>query len=40
LGAMGNSEMWLAGKAVRALRPREPAKATTGKVAGVKGRAY
>jgi ketol-acid reductoisomerase len=38
LEAMGNSEMWRAGRAVRALRPKEPAKPISGKVAGVAGR--
>jgi ketol-acid reductoisomerase len=38
LGTMGNSEMWRAGKAVRALRPKEPAKIITKGTAGVAGR--
>ena len=38
LGAMGNSEMWRAGKAVRALRPHEKAKAITTDTKGVAGR--
>ncbi len=38
LATIGNSEMWQAGKAVRALRPREKAKAITGKTKGVSGR--
>lgn len=38
LDAMGNSEMWRAGQAVRALRPKEPAKAVSKQVAGVAGR--
>lgn len=38
LSLIGNSEMWQAGKAVRALRPREKAKAITGKTRGVSGR--
>ena len=38
LEAMGNSEMWRAGRAVRALRPKEPAKPISGKVAGIAGR--
>ena len=38
LDAIGNSEMWQAGKAVRALRPREPAKALTKSTKGVAGR--
>jgi ketol-acid reductoisomerase len=38
LTAMGNLEMWRAGKTVRSLRPREKARAITGKTAGVAGR--
>ncbi len=38
LSAIGNSEMWLAGKAVRALRPKEKAKAITKDTKGIKGR--
>ena len=38
LAAMGNSEMWRAGAAVRSLRPHEKAKANADKAAGVKGR--
>jgi ketol-acid reductoisomerase len=38
LGEIGNSEMWRAGQAVRALRPKEPAKAIGSNVAGVSGR--
>lgn len=38
LSVMGNSEMWLAGKAVRALRPHEKAKAITKATRGVAGR--
>ncbi|GAB4252088.1 MAG: ketol-acid reductoisomerase [Acidobacteriota bacterium] len=38
LREMGNSEMWLAGKATRALRPKEPAREITAKTAGVRGR--
>lgn len=38
LGAIANSEMWQAGKAVRALRPKEKAKAITKATKGVKGR--
>lgn len=38
LERMGNSEMWLAGKAVRALRPKEPAKKVEKNVKGVAGR--
>jgi len=37
LTALGNSEMWLAGKATRALRPKEPARDAAG-AAGVGGR--
>jgi ketol-acid reductoisomerase len=39
LGAMGNSEMWQAGKAVRELRPKERAKAIKKGTKGVAGRA-
>ncbi len=39
LEAMGGSEMWQAGKACRALRPREKARADAAKAAGVRGRA-
>jgi ketol-acid reductoisomerase len=39
LGVMGGSEMWRAGKAVRALRPHEKARANAARAAGVKGRA-
>jgi ketol-acid reductoisomerase len=38
LGAIGNSEMWQAGKAVRALRPHEAARATALTAKGVGGR--
>lgn len=38
LSEMGNSEMWLAGKAVRSLRPREKAKEITKETKGVAGR--
>jgi ketol-acid reductoisomerase len=38
LGAIHNSEMWRAGAAVRALRPREKAKAITRSTKGVGGR--
>lgn len=38
LAVMGNSEMWLAGKATRELRPREKAKAGSATAAGVAGR--
>jgi ketol-acid reductoisomerase len=39
LGAMGNSEMWMAGKATRALRPKEPAKTISKTTKGIRGRA-
>lgn len=35
---LGESELWLAGKATRALRPKEPAKALSASVKGVRGR--
>jgi ketol-acid reductoisomerase len=38
LNEMGNSEMWNAGKAVRALRPKEAAKAISKTTKGVSGR--
>lgn len=38
LAEIGDSEMWTAGKAVRALRPKEPAKALVKGVKGVDGR--
>jgi len=38
LGEIGNSEMWQAGKAVRALRPKEPARAIVRGTKGVAGR--
>jgi len=38
LAQMGNSEMWRAGKATRALRPKEPARAITADTKGVAGR--
>ncbi len=38
LGAMANSEMWLAGKATRSLRPREAAKKTSKATKGIAGR--
>jgi ketol-acid reductoisomerase len=38
LARMGNSEMWRAGAAVRALRPKESAKRITGATKGVAGR--
>ena len=39
LNAIGNSEMWQAGKAVRALRPKEAARAIAKGTKGVAGRA-
>ena len=39
LNQIGNSEMWQAGKAVRALRPKEPARAIAKGTKGVEGRA-
>jgi ketol-acid reductoisomerase len=39
LNALGNSEMWQAGKAVRALRPKEPPRAIAKGTKGVAGRA-
>jgi ketol-acid reductoisomerase len=39
LNTLGNSEMWRAGKAVRALRPKEPARAIAKGTKGVAGRA-
>lgn len=39
LNALGNSEMWRAGKATRALRPREPARVISADTKGVSGRA-
>jgi ketol-acid reductoisomerase len=39
LAAIGNSEMWRAGKATRSLRPKEAAKAISAKTKGVGGRA-
>jgi ketol-acid reductoisomerase len=38
LSTMGNSEMWLAGKAARSLRPKEKAKEITKETKGVSGR--
>ena len=38
LGEIGNSEMWQAGKAVRALRPKEPARLIAKGTKGVAGR--
>jgi ketol-acid reductoisomerase len=40
LHTIGNSEMWQAGKATRALRPKEPAKQITESTKGVGGREY
>lgn len=40
LAAIGNSEMWRAGAAVRALRPKEPARVITKGTKGVAGRQY
>ena len=39
LNAIGNSEMWMAGKAVRALRPNQPARTIASGTKGVQGRA-
>jgi ketol-acid reductoisomerase len=38
LDAIHNSEMWMAGAAVRSLRPQELAKAVAGKSRGTFGR--
>jgi len=38
LNAIGNSEMWQAGKAVRALRPKESARLIAKGTKGVGGR--
>ena len=38
LGLIGKSEMWQAGKAVRALRPKEPARAMAATAKGIGGR--
>ena len=38
LNTMANSEMWQAGKATRALRPKEPAKHISGVAKGIVGR--
>jgi len=38
LAAMGNSEMWLAGRAVRNLRPKEKARVITKNTKGIDGR--
>jgi ketol-acid reductoisomerase len=40
LAVIGNSEMWQAGKAVRALRPKEAARAIAKGTRGVAGRAH
>jgi ketol-acid reductoisomerase len=40
LSAMGNSEMWRAGKATRALRPKESEKAGAKTAKGIGGRQY
>ena len=40
LSEIGNSEMWLAGKATRSLRPKEDAKVITADTKGVSGRQY
>ncbi|MHC1728153.1 MAG: ketol-acid reductoisomerase [Syntrophobacteraceae bacterium] len=40
LSEIGNSEMWLAGKATRSLRPKEVAKEITEATKGVGGRQY
>lgn len=39
LEALGNSEMWRAGKATRALRPKEPARTISKTTKGISGRA-
>jgi len=39
LAAIGNSEMWQAGKATRALRPKEPARFISKATKGIAGRA-
>ena len=39
LGVIANSEMWRAGKATRALRPKEPAKKNAASAKGIVGRA-
>jgi hypothetical protein len=36
---MGNSEMWTAGTAARALRPKEPARLIAAGTKGISGRA-
>src|SRR5664280_2533475 len=40
LNVIGNSEMWRAGKAVRALRPKEAARMISNTTKGISGRAY
>ncbi len=40
LAEIGNSEMWMAGKATRSLRPKEAAKEITAATKGVGGREY
>ena len=40
LAALGGSEMWRAGKAVRTLRPKEGAKTGAGSTTGIGGRKY
>jgi ketol-acid reductoisomerase len=39
VAAIGNSDMWQAGKAVRALRPKEPGRAIAVGTKGIAGRA-
>jgi hypothetical protein len=39
LNVMAKSEMWMAGKATRTLRPKEPAKKFLGTAKGTVGRA-
>jgi len=38
LSVIGNSEMWMAGKATRSLRPKEPARKITKSTKGISGR--
>jgi ketol-acid reductoisomerase len=40
LEAIGNSEMWQAGRAVRALRPKESAKRISESTKGIAGRGF
>jgi ketol-acid reductoisomerase len=40
LAEIGNSEMWLSGKATRSLRPKESAREITAATKGVSGRQY